>query len=41
MRRSGSYYGTTAHGEVTEDDKAQGRALGERVARLTRQLTAF
>ena len=32
MRRSGSYYGATAHGEVTEDDRAQARALGRRVA---------
>lgn len=32
MRRSGSYYGATAHGSVTEDDLAQARALGERVA---------
>ncbi|HLA18018.1 MAG TPA: NAD(P)H-dependent oxidoreductase, partial [Dehalococcoidia bacterium] len=23
MRRSGSYYGATAHGEVTDDDRAQ------------------
>ena len=32
MRRSGSYYGATAHGEVTDDDRAQARALGRRVA---------
>ncbi len=32
MRRSGSYYGATAHGEVTEDDREQARALGRRVA---------
>jgi NAD(P)H dehydrogenase (quinone) len=35
MRRSGSYYGATAHGEVTDDDRAQARALGARVARIT------
>jgi NAD(P)H dehydrogenase (quinone) len=32
MRRSGSYYGATAHGEVTDDDCEQARALGRRVA---------
>ncbi len=32
MRRSGSYYGATAHGSVTDEDRAQARALGERVA---------
>ncbi|MEX1254492.1 MAG: NAD(P)H-dependent oxidoreductase [Dehalococcoidia bacterium] len=32
MRRSGSYYGATAHGEVAEDDREQARALGRRVA---------
>jgi NAD(P)H dehydrogenase (quinone) len=32
MRISGSYYGATAHGVVTDDDRAQARALGERVA---------
>ena len=32
MRVSGSYYGATAHGEVTEDDREQARALGRRVA---------
>ena len=31
MRRSGSYYGATAHGEVSEDDREQARALGRRV----------
>jgi NAD(P)H dehydrogenase (quinone) len=35
MRRSGSYYGATAHGEVTQDDRAQARALGRRVAEVT------
>ena len=40
MRRSGSYYGATAHGEVTDDDRAQARALGVRVAELTVRLTA-
>ena len=32
MRVSGSYYGATAHGQVTEDDREQARALGKRVA---------
>ena len=32
MRRSGSYYGATAHGDVTDDDRAQAGALGRRVA---------
>lgn len=32
MRLSGSYYGATAHGQVTEDDREQARALGGRVA---------
>ncbi len=32
MRRSGSYYGATAHGEVTDDDREQASALGRRVA---------
>ena len=34
MRVSGSYYGATAHGAVTDDDRAQARALGRRVADL-------
>jgi NAD(P)H dehydrogenase (quinone) len=38
MRRSGSYYGATAHGEVTDDDGAQARALGARVAALAVRL---
>ncbi len=32
MRVSGSYYGATAHGQVTEDDREQARSLGRRVA---------
>ena len=32
MRTSGSYYGATAAGQVTEDDLEQARALGRRVA---------
>ena len=39
MRRSGSYYGATAHGEVTEEDRAQARALGRRVAETALTLT--
>lgn len=38
MRRSGSYYGATAHGEVTEDDREQARDLGRRVAELAQRL---
>jgi NAD(P)H dehydrogenase (quinone) len=38
MRRSGSYYGATAHGEVTGDDRAQARALGRRVAEVAVRL---
>jgi NAD(P)H dehydrogenase (quinone) len=38
MRVSGSYYGATAHGAVTEDDRAQARALGRRVAELAVRL---
>jgi NAD(P)H dehydrogenase (quinone) len=38
MRRSGSYYGATAHGEVTKDDRAQARDLGRRVAELAQRL---
>ncbi len=38
MRLSGSYYGATAHGQVTEDDLAQARALGERVAQVAVRL---
>jgi NAD(P)H dehydrogenase (quinone) len=32
MRVSGSYYGATAHGEVTNDDIEQAKSLGIRVA---------
>ena len=38
MRHSGSYYGATAHGEVTEEDRAQARALGRRVAEVAVRL---
>ena len=38
MRRSGSYYGATAHGEVTDEDRAQAGALGVRVAELAVRL---
>ena len=38
MRRSGSYYGATAHGQVTDDDREQARALGRRVAELAVRL---
>ena len=38
MRRSGSYYGATAHGEVTEEDRQQARALGRRVAETALRL---
>lgn len=39
MRTSGSYYGATAHGEVTEDDREQARTLGRRVAELAVRLS--
>jgi NAD(P)H dehydrogenase (quinone) len=38
MRRSGSYYGATAHGEVTDEDRAQARALGRRVPEFAMRL---
>jgi NAD(P)H dehydrogenase (quinone) len=38
MRESGSYYGVTAHGHVTEADIAQSRALGRRVAEVAAKL---
>jgi NAD(P)H dehydrogenase (quinone) len=38
MRTSGSYYGATSAGEVSEDDLAQARVLGERVARTALRL---
>lgn len=38
MRTSGSYYGATAHGAVTEDDLEQARTLGRRVAELAVRL---
>jgi len=38
MRVSGSYYGATAHGAVTEDDQAQAFALGARVADFASRL---
>jgi len=40
MRRSGSYYGATAHGEVTDDDREQARALGRRVAEVALRLAS-
>ena len=39
MRVAGSYYGATAHGALTDDDRAQAHALGERVARLCLRLS--
>ena len=38
MRLSGSYYGATAAGAVTEDDLAQARDLGARLAEFTARL---
>ncbi len=38
MRRSGIYYGATAHGEVAEDDCAQARELGRRVTEFAQRL---
>jgi len=39
MRQSGSYYGATAHGSVTEQDREQGWALGKRVAELAAKVS--
>ncbi|MCY3887706.1 MAG: NAD(P)H-dependent oxidoreductase [Chloroflexi bacterium] len=39
MRESGSYYGATGHGQITELDRQQARALGARVARVTLRLS--
>jgi len=38
MRQSGSYYGATAHASVSDDDRAQARALGRRVAEFALKL---
>ncbi len=38
MEVSGSYYGATAAGQVTEDDLEQARVLGQRVADLALRL---
>jgi len=38
MRRAGSYYGATAHGEVTDEDREQARALGRRVVETALRL---
>jgi hypothetical protein len=39
MRQSGSYYGATVHGQVTDLDREQARALGQRVAELAKKLS--
>ena len=39
MKNSGSYYGATAVGEVTEEDLAQARVLGARLASVTANLS--
>lgn len=41
MRHSGSYYGATAAGGVSNDDLAQAEALGARVAALAIRLKDF
>lgn len=38
MERSGSYYGATAVGVVTAEDRQQAWALGQRVAELVRRI---
>lgn len=38
MRQSGSYYGATAHGQVTDEDEAQAYELGRRVAEFAGRL---
>jgi NAD(P)H dehydrogenase (quinone) len=40
MRQSGSYYGATAHGAVTEADREQAFALGKRVAEVAARLVS-
>ena len=40
MRRSGSYYGATAHGAVSDEDREQARALGRRVAEMAARLSS-
>lgn len=40
MRTSGSYYGVTAHGSVTEADRSQARELGRRVALVAGRLAS-
>ncbi len=40
MERSGSYYGATAIGSVSDDDREQARALGRGVAEVTRRLVS-
>ena len=40
MRVSGSYYGATAVGQVTDDDRAQARELGRRVAETALRLAS-
>jgi NAD(P)H dehydrogenase (quinone) len=40
MRNSGSYYGATAVGQVSEDDVAQAEALGARVATVAARLNS-
>lgn len=39
MRHSGSYYGATTTGGVTDDDLSQARELGARLAMITARLT--
>ncbi|MCS7290371.1 MAG: NAD(P)H-dependent oxidoreductase [Roseiflexus sp.] len=38
MERAGSYYGATAVGTLTDEDLAQARALGRRVAQIASRL---
>jgi len=38
MPKSGSFYGATSSGEPNPDDLEQGRALGKRVAELTKKI---
>jgi NAD(P)H dehydrogenase (quinone) len=40
MKKSGSYYGATAVGDVTEEDLAQARELGARLASVATRLSA-
>lgn len=39
MRSSGSYYGASVHGKITDEDEEQARKLGARVAEVAAKLS--